>query len=418
MNEKPPSVLRPSGSSSCLHRKAGEEYEKSRTNKITMIQTDVLPSLCTERYYMLSEIQLKAHSILFLQDWLDSVATADDETQDLSVSSADSSDDKNYDEFNLDLKKSLAPCIILYLLWKVDDVSQNNVIGFTNHVKQKMEQLKNFHETKCQLSCSSRELFSPIYLAIDRIVTLKPVNQSDEDFRNEQIKIAELTVRTITSNEELGLRDSFEGIVIGLSSDNRAAPAMEICCDAMLVGDAERRHFPRKRKQDTTIVMNDGESDPARSSIGIVTEYPEDLLGLKPDFETDAVQGISLHARTCGNWSDKGNVIDFGLRAHKIWRKRWNFADVVEKERLRFDFWKIKNSHDLDNVSSGFSFIGKRKRSESKEQARYLASDIIRNNVDSVSNLMVVCFVIGLLFRYLSTLEQIIFACKDWWAKE
>lgn len=439
MNEKPPSVLRPSGSSTCLHRKAGEDHEKSRTNKITMIQTDELRNFSTERYYMLSEIQLKAHSLLFLQDWLDSLSSADDETQDLSLSSAGSSDDKKHGESNGDptdpnqisydngLNESrdrsqttciLPPYIILYLLWKVDDIYQNNIRGFTNHIKEVMQHLKDFHESKCQHPHSSGELFPPIYLAIDRVVTPKPYHQSEEEFKREQIKIAEMTVRTITSNEDLGLRDSFEGVVVGLSGDYRAAPALESCCDAILIGDAERRHFPRKRKLDTTIVKNDGEANPLKSSIGIVTEYPEDLIGVEPDFDTESVQGIDLHSRTCGNWSDKGNLMDFGLRAHKLWRKQWNFADVVDQQKLRFDFWKIKNSHDLDNMSSGFPLVGKRRKPENKEQARFLASDIIRNNVDHVSNVMVACFMVGLTLRYWSTLEQIIISLKGWWVKD
>jgi hypothetical protein len=413
MQEKPPSVLRPSGSSSCLCRKPGD-YE-TRTNKITMIQTEDLPKFSKERYYMLSEIQLKAHSILFLQDLVEEAA--DDETQDLSVSSASEkldceSHDHSIENINGDqVSCNLPPCIILYLLWKVNDSDHNSVEHFTRHVKKVMEQLKYVRTHHTQNTQSS----SPIYLVIDRIATFKPIDQSTEDFREEQIKIAESTVRTITSSDELRLRDAFEGIVVGISDDYRAAPGLELCCDAILIGDAERRHYPRKRKQETTFVCNRGEVDPSKSSIGIVTEYAEDLIGIEPDFETDAAQDISLHARTCGNWGDKGNILDFGFRAHKYWRKTWNFADVVEKQHLGFDFWKIKNCHDLDTMDSGYSIMGKRRRRGIKEQARFLASDAIKNDVDQRTNIMVAFLLVILSLKYYSSFQQLLLDCKTWW---
>lgn len=417
MQEKLPSVLRPSGSSSCLCRKPGEDYEKLRTNKITMIQTEELPNFSEERYYMLSEIQLKAHSILFLQDW---VEDSDDETQDLSVSSASTSNEKldyeSHDHITDNNSSDRATCdlpqhIILYLLWKADDDSQDNVELFARHVKKVMDQLKYVRTHHAQNSQTP----SLIYLVIDRIVTFKPTDQSVDEYRKEQIKIAESTVRTITSSDELRLRDAFEGIVVGISNDYRAAPGLEVCCDAILIGDAERRHYPRKRKQETTFVSNSGEVDPSKSSIGIVTEYSEDLIGIEPDFETDAAQDISLHARTCGNWGDKGNILDFGFRAHKHWRKTWNFAEVVEKQRLGFDFWKIKNCHDLDTMGSGYSLMGKRRRRGSKEQARFLASDAIRNDVNQKANIMVGLLLLILTCKYYSSFQQLLMDCKMWW---
>jgi hypothetical protein len=278
-------------------------------------------------------------------------------------------------------------------------------------VKKVVDQLEYIRTHHAQNSQTP----SPTYLVIDRIVTFKPTDQSTDEFRKEQIKIAESTVRTITSSDELQLRDAFEGIVVGISNDNRAAPGLEVCCDAVLIGDAERRHYPRKRKQETTFVSNIGEVDPSKSSIGIVTEYAEDLVGIEPDFETDAAQDISLHARTCGNWGDKGNILDFGFRAHKYWRKMWNFADVVEKQRLGFDFWKIKNCHDLDTMGSGYSILGKRRRRGSKEQAKFLASDAIRNDVNQRTNIVVAFLLLILTWKFYPSFQQLLSDGKTWW---
>ena len=66
------SVLRKSGSSNCLRPRdeSGDlSQSKSSSNLFTIIETEELPNYSAERYYVLSKLQLKAHSISFLSEW-------------------------------------------------------------------------------------------------------------------------------------------------------------------------------------------------------------------------------------------------------------------------------------------------------------------------------------------------------------
>ena len=67
----PMSVLRQRGSSSCLRAYLEDHSDESpeASNKITVVNTKILPHYSTERYYVLSEIAQKAYYTDFLCEW-------------------------------------------------------------------------------------------------------------------------------------------------------------------------------------------------------------------------------------------------------------------------------------------------------------------------------------------------------------
>lgn len=392
------------------------------TSKVAIINTTPLPNYSTERYYMLSELQLKAHSLLFLQDVFPN--SQDDDTNPTEESSSSSSvsiatADDNADAMNTTQTTrtlGLPPYIILYLLWRPDSEHFDSPNSFAKHIIQPaIQKIHTIHRTSPDYQeGSSRSspppLSPPIYLAVDRMTTTdSSMNQEQiETYRKQQIALTEklirvvattATVTTTTLNTNTGeecetetqLRTHIDGMAIGLSSDFRAAPGLETCMDAILVGDAERRHFPKRtrtKKQSsntTTIIRNGREIEPSRSCIGIVTEFPDDLTGLDPVGETDAVQNLSLHARSAGNWSGKGNVLNFAARSQKLWRETWNFAAVSQNG----------SCNDLQNVGNSYSIMSRRRNRDevNSPQVKYLPSEQMRLKTEHSADLMIVGFV-------------------------
>ncbi len=432
----PVSVLRERGSSACLKSfdlSQASTRSPERKNKVTVINTHELPNYSTERYYMLSEIQIKAHSITFLRDMFRN----DDDTQDLSASSTGSAanDENENDRDNVDdnidtthpskdqgnsaEKNILPPFIILYLLWSEDSAHGNSSQSFKENVIEPcVDQIMELHHQDSTTNSpnvngeESSKSKPPIYLVVDRLINpLSKDNKDSEDaHRKEQVALTEDLIRRVASCKESQLRSLLEGVTVGLSDNSRAAPGLETCMDAIVVGDAERRHFPKKRRQDLSVeiirnhIEAQSEADPGKSCIGIVTEYPDDLTGLDPSGETDAVQGLALHARSVGNWGGNGNILNFAARSQKEWREKWEFAKVIEKKALSFDFWTIRSGSDLDTVGNSYSILGRRRRKRrgnsgngihhrgNANTTKYLPSKRLNDDVDQIANMMIIGF--------------------------
>ena len=375
---------------------------------------------------MLSEIQLKSNSIIFLRDlFLDEVEDDDTCTQEsFSLGSVVSMSNELQENPNANanpersgaddigtgtdtgtdtgtgssnLQRELPPYIILYLLWRPDTDYSECPRSYVEHIiKPSIDTILHLHKTSDNYNEDSPPPPPPIYLVVDRLTSSQPHDQIGEEYRLAQVEIAEQLIRVIATCQEL--RSVIEGVTVGLSNDFRAAPGLETCMDAILVGDAERRHFPKKRKQDSSLVRNISrngqELDPYRSSIGIITEYPDDLTGLDPTGETDAVQNLGLHARSIGNWAGKGNTLNFGARSQKCWRETWDFAQVIEKQALSFDFWTIRNGDDLKNVGNSYSIMGRKRNKGNGREAptKYLPSQRMRQRTEQNADLMIFFF--------------------------
>ena len=116
--------MRRSGSSSCMLRPknsfSAEDLQRLASEPTSILSTTVLtvnklPNYCTDRLYMLSELQVHSNSIDFLCDLNNS------NTGNSSVGSADntvSTEEEEDDDNEKEVQVILPPSIILYLLWK------------------------------------------------------------------------------------------------------------------------------------------------------------------------------------------------------------------------------------------------------------------------------------------------------------
>ena len=394
--QPPVSVLRKTGSYANLQQQKNREDPPSprgnRKTKVTVINTESLPNYSTERYYMLSELQLKSHSTLFLCDLFP--LRGEEDTEDLSTASSffgtPNGDEKENNEetrdVNHEVVRHFPPCVMLYLLWRPDSQFQTPESYAKHVVKPAIDQIIQLHKSSSNFSAENS--IPSIYVVVDRIALANESHHVDS-LRKAQVEISEKLIRIVSTDLDLCLRNIIQGITVGLSSDFRAAPGLETCMDAVLVGDAERRHFPyQKSKKEMTIIRNGRTLDPLKSCIGIITEYPDDLTGLDSLGETDAVQNLLLHARSTGNWSGKGNVLNFAARAQKLWRELWDF-----------DCLEVRNERDLKHIGNAHSILSsrRRKKNEKKDEPssssmRYLPSQQLLQRTEQTADIMVACF--------------------------
>mmetsp|Transcript_3282 Transcript_3282/g.4780 ORF Transcript_3282/g.4780 Transcript_3282/m.4780 type:complete len:575 (-) Transcript_3282:119-1843(-) len=531
----PVSVLRKTGSSKCLqqdfHSKkksvsvsptSGSTGATQSSSTVTVVNYEQLPNFSTERYYTLSEIQMKAHSVQFLCDLVagggnnnvndnnthnDRRNDDDENTQDMSTSSHSFlNDNQPNDDTNENAaitataqpqpqlqpqprsRPFLPPSVILYLLWRPDSI-YNTPSSFAEHVVQpSVQHLMNLYQcsvspTNSDLNADTNTLVNGnyydtsklplIYIVVDRIVIpqsqlqsqdmqeneLELEEKAEEERNNIQIEIAQSLIRKLvsidtsmpTATSTTQLRPIIQGITIGLSDNIRAAPGLEVCMDAVLVGDAERRRFSSKikkqKKNKKTTKSEDGETicnsdsssgccwtmDKANSSsIGLITEYPDDLTGLDPNQETDAAQNdLNLHVRCCGVWEGRGNIMNYALASQKTWRSFWHSQYEDEDDNNNIYHRAMESggsgSDDAhindDSILNVYSFImgrsGRKKRrrrtgkrinqkdsnknldnhdDDTASQSKYLPSKVEQQNAEQAANVML--FITILFFGY------------------
>jgi hypothetical protein len=220
---------------------------------VTIVSTEPLPSYSSERFWLLSEIEMKAHPICFVCQENPSVPAFG----------------------------------ILYLLWKPDV----NATTFADIVLENVVKLERLigpqEEAKIEQDHS-------LYIVVDR------VNPTTVDSHQEEEELLAYDLaKHVASHPKL--REACEGITIGVSNHERAAPGLAACVDAVALGSKDRRH-------------HSGES---KSLVGIVTDDRSSILGLDPT-EADAVQGVQ-QKRITAEWNGRGNLKSFAWRAHSSW---------------------------------------------------------------------------------------------------
>lgn len=512
----PVSVLRKSGSSTCLQPRdaAGElPHSLSSTNLFTIVHSEELPHYSAERYYILSELQLKAHSISFLSEWDAGIgyhqnhqpATDDSHTtQEMSYSSLDQSirdgdcDGKENDnssnsnnsvrisnvnvgEENIqeeaqqrrnrhDSNLNLPPYVVLYLLWRHDSPHAESPEDFAKHyIRPCVQRVLDAYEciessstttdsstgeAPSQPSSSSsiigehdsgdgggedakismqdknqysgvakpEEKSAPhIYLVIDRICSKPPplptesyMTQSymtpdsspedelqwNEDYNDCQIALTKELIQIVATSQALNLRSVIEGITAGISTDVKAAPGLERCMDAIMVGDAERRLMLERNRKGIGGATTEAKlftggkwtmDDPQCSCIGIIADHHDDLVGLDPTMEADAVQGMALHSRMYAEWSGRGIILNFATRSQKLWR-----SCLVKG---RGGTMASGTLNETDEVFMGKRSIMSRRRRkrQQRRKSKSLCSGDMKKHSEDVSNILVALF---LAFMY------------------
>ena len=488
--KKPVSVLRKVGSSKCLQQdfqpNVNYRYGSNGMDKtVTLLNVEDLPSFSTERYYMLSEIEMKVHSVHFLSDLYghdnNNEVEDDDITQDLSTSSHSlpNDQDMNYstlqssvgasdsgvsagslndDDTNPSCNLHLPPCLILYLLWRPDCIYETPSAYAENVIQPSIKQIMELYD--CPLGegikdddsyiSNNKNLTDPydmkqdreemsrkhslpsIYIIVDRIVLSNHMDQikegretddeltDNEDFtihdqniqhekKQLQIDIAETLIRKVSTDSSLKLRQVIHGISVGLSDNIRAAPGLELCMDAILVGDAERRRFSNRWKKNVKKKSNTSDKtvdqteilwkmdQPNRSSIGIFTEYSDDLTGLDPMQETDAAQkDLLLHARCNGGWEGKGNIMNFAFLSQKVWKQYWDrSAKEINDDDYLLHMYSIimgryGGSKSKRRTGRKSTKNDDRSKDDTSFQCRFLPCENEQQSVERTANVMVV----------------------------
>lgn len=270
---------------------------------VTMVNNLPLPTYSTERYYMLSEIELKGNSTLFLCDY------ACDNTADTAGDSeAEASEPES----------PFPSYVLLYILWRPDMEASPNALT-KGIITESVKHLKSLTGPDCQ-----------IYLVVD---SLTESTSSNEEIRKRQylsqVQTVERLARCVATSKEL--RDEIQGLTVGISNHIRAAPGLEKCMEAMCWGSKDRR----KNGDDST------------SSIGIVAQHPDDLIGLQK--EPDAAQGV-LQSYTGAEWNGNGDLMSFAKRIHVKWCA--NSGVTLEEENLPRPK-RARPNQNLDQLDGG-----------------------------------------------------------------
>ena len=237
----PESILRRSGSSNCLKQSSSrcsgtstlqscfETMESAGQHTVTIVNTKSLPNYSTERYYMLSELEMKAHSITYLCDWNDGEDLTQFTSSCSSVSSFEGAsaetviDERTGSPKNDDppatlndtcedqqLLKVLPPAIIIYLLWpsscthytNPQSFAQGPVNNSVQAVLQKLQEESNTSHTQTNTTNNNNTFdailhSSPsnnvheskngkikrnrIYVIVDRVLVSDSINQKSNE---------------------------------------------------------------------------------------------------------------------------------------------------------------------------------------------------------------------------------------------
>jgi hypothetical protein len=338
-------MLRPKNSTDSLDTLHHEQQQLS----VTICHREELPSFSTERFYMLSELHLNAHSMRFTSDLLHQEDVFAMENTDADASALVEELQHGTDGF--------PPFLILYVLWRSDmttsvdaftsefilsavEIMRSHVdlasseqekrrpprgdvspAGGDSTIETENNNTGREHDsvTSSSLSSSTENRKTQLYLVVERTV---PFNDDDDDAGDAstnkmplpeaktqakhhfefQTKIAECLAKHIASHSKL--RSLFQGITIGVANHKRAAPGLDACLNAINFGARDRRKH----------------SNHAKCHIGLICRAPADLLGLDKDGETDGAQNV-LQTRISTEWNGKGNLKSFSYRAHAMWCK-------------------------------------------------------------------------------------------------
>ena len=248
--------------------------EDGESLSVTVLNTLQLPSYSTERFYMLSEIELRAHSTIFLCDY-------DCDQTEETIDSIDSDNSFHSEPI-------FPPFCVLYILWRPQMVSSAKAFA---------EGMIQDHVQKIKNSSSNTK----IYLLVDILVPEVPMDDESAKLRRyqAQVDLAQTLARRVARTVEL--RTFVEGITVGVANHVRAAPGLEVAMESVSIGSKTRRRYD-----------ND-----SRSFVGVICYHPDDLLGLA-DTETDAAQDV-MQSITCAEWSGCGDLKSFASRAHAQW---------------------------------------------------------------------------------------------------
>ena len=340
-------MRRPASNSCLLLPKPSEEElleDEGSTSatplSVTLIHQCTLPTYSSERFFLLSELQVHAPSILFLSDIGDR-----DEDQSTQATEDETVDDSNSLPPNPTLNvplpstsggtienhtppplQQLPPFVILYILWKPEMTTHPETFTelYILDALHRMDLERN-RANDADQNKEADDAPKEIYLVIDRVLPAAVGMTLDEDGPKVPATDASEDVDTTLALEyalikyiaaHAALRTRIQGVVLGQSNHVRAAPGLERCTHAVTtVGTAERRRWAASQP-----------GGDASSGMGLVTRSSEDLLGLQDEGVTDAIEGVTQRIVT-GEWLGQGDIYMFAARAHMLWKQKRGLAN-------------------------------------------------------------------------------------------
>ena len=172
-----------------------------------------------------------------------------------------------------------------------------------------------------------------VYIVVDRVYGGKSTDKENDNDNatddssaakmrefQEQRELAEKLARLVSVHPYL--REVCEGITVGVSNDERAAPGLEAMMDALNIGAKDRRKFGNNSQKDQASMM------------GIVANVSTDLLGIQDPSNTDATSDV-LQCRVCAEWNGMGTLKTFARRSHRAWRIAHDLSPDDEDKRFQ-----------------------------------------------------------------------------------
>lgn len=280
---------------------------------VTMVTTNRLSNYSTERYWTLSEIDQCANNVCFLNQ-LDDVRI-----------------ESNF--------------VVLYLLWQPKEhLSVMDMLGCIQETVATLKRVRINSEVQ-ELSDSALE----IYLVVDKVSASLPLQTNHGGKRNASLlevdhlletQAAERLARLTVSDPIL--RTSISGMCVGVTDQVRAAPGLSEGVLAIVSYGANDRRRAGKRCNPEDV------NDIRKSAVTVFARNEGEFLGLDPERETDAVQGID-QSMVRAEWNAQGNHESFACRAHEYWKKHWKFKAsvnvdfIIDGELSLFSFENISS---------------------------------------------------------------------------
>lgn len=170
-----------------------------------------------------------------------------------------------------------------------------------------------------------------------------------------ETQIAEAVAKTVSTHPIL--RGIVEGVSVGTTAEVRAAPGLEVCLKAVTHGTGERRRqarvLQRRKLRLSADEDNVYQKDPMRSPVCLVAPHPDDLVGLDPEAEADAAQGV-IQSITVAEWNGNGDGVCFASRGMESWRKANGLESEVSNTALAAG--SIKSSRKKSRASRSSSY--------------------------------------------------------------
>jgi hypothetical protein len=202
-----------------------------------------------------------------------------------------------------------------------------------------------------------------LYLVVEQVVppsdeqTLTHVTKNDGTSPGEYFaqleRYATELARTVSTHMEL--RQLVQGITVGVSNLPHAAPGLEACMNAFLVGSRDRRRYTasrtnRKSHRTTTDASKKEEEEDQKSLIGLIAETYGELEGPTDDHQPypSPAHTHSLHQAYVAShqhhdqskmkvqqclvtveWSAAGDLMSFAHRAHAVWLEQHGLPPPV-----------------------------------------------------------------------------------------